>query len=176
MAIVEEDQSGVRHRLAGRVLVVDAGWRVLLLHGYDPARRDQPYWFTVGGGVKGGESMAQAAARELAEETGLPVRPADLGEPVFHEIAEFGFEGRRYRQEQDFFLLRVGTPRIVTTGMDDEEAAVVDGCRWWSAADLESTAERFYPQSLPRLLCELRDLDRPRNSATTSPPRRTVTS
>ncbi len=142
----------VNWRRAGRVLVIDGAGRVLLLHGYDPARRDEPYWFTVGGGARPGESLAEAAARELREETGITAAPAELGEPVWHEVAEFSFDGRRFRQEQDFFVLRVGSPEVAAAGMTDEEAAVVDGHRWWTLAELESAAEPFYPASLPALL------------------------
>jgi 8-oxo-dGTP pyrophosphatase MutT (NUDIX family) len=150
-----EKPTEVIRRLAGRVLVVDASDRVLLLHGFDPARRDRPYWFTIGGGAQAGESLAEAAARELREESGIDVRPADLGEPVWHEVTEFGFDGRRFSQEQDFFLLRVGSPDVSSDGLDDEEAAVVTGHRWWAADELESTDEIFYPAELPALLREL---------------------
>jgi 8-oxo-dGTP pyrophosphatase MutT (NUDIX family) len=139
-------------RRAGRVLVVDDSGRVLLLHGHDRAEPAQPYWFTVGGGAKPGETLAEAAARELREEAGIVAAPAALGEPVWHEIADFSFDGTRYRQEQDFFMLRVASPEVNTEGMDDEEAAVVDGHRWWTAAELESTDESFYPAALPWLL------------------------
>lgn len=142
-------------RLAGRVLVIDTAGRVLLLHGFDPARPDEPYWFTVGGGAQPGESLAQAAARELGEETGIAATAADLGGPVWHEVTEFGFDGRRYRQEQDFFVLRVRAPEVSSEGLDDEEAAVIDGHRWWSAADLDATPETFYPRELPALLRSL---------------------
>lgn len=137
------------------MLVVDPAGRVLLLHGFDPARRDEPYWFTVGGGARPGEDLADAAARELREEAGIAVTATGLGAPVWHEVAEFSFDGRRYQQEQDFFLLRVGGPDVTTDGMTDEEAAVVDGYRWWTVAELESTAESFYPAVLPRLLRRL---------------------
>ncbi len=142
-------------RQAGRVLVIDGGGRLLLLHGFDPARPDQPYWFTVGGGAEPGESLAQAAARELREEAGLAAQPADLGDPVWHEVAEFSFQGTSYRQEQDFFLLRVGSPEIRADGLDDEEAAVIDGHRWWTPAELEATTEPYYPAGLPALLRSL---------------------
>lgn len=142
-------------RRAGRVLVVDAGGRVLLLHGFDPARRDEPYWITVGGGAKPGESLAEAAARELLEETGISARSDELGEPVWHEVAEFDFEGTWFRQEQDFFLLRVGSPQVRADGLTDEEATVVTGYRWWSIDELTSTDETFYPVELPGLLRRL---------------------
>jgi len=159
----EPDSDGprVRHRLAGRVLLVDPAGRVLLLHGFDPARRDQPYWFTVGGGAKPGESLAEAAARELREEAGISAQAADLGDPVWHEVTEFGFDGTRYRQEQDFFLLMVDSAQVSTDGMDEEEAAVIDGSRWWTVAELESTAEAFYPAELPRLLRQLQSSKMP---------------
>lgn len=142
-------------RRAGRVLVVDAAGRVLLLHGFDPARRDQPYWITVGGGTLPGESLAQAAARELLEESGISVQPGELGEPVWHEVAEFDFKGTRFRQEQDYFFLRVGSPRVRGDALADEEATVVTGHRWWTIDELESTGETFYPAELPRLLRRL---------------------
>jgi len=144
--------SEVVRRQAGRVLIVDAAGRVLLLHGYDRAEPDRPYWFTVGGGAELHESLAEAAARELREETGLLAEPADLGDPIWHEVAEFSFDGTRYRQEQDFFLLRVGLPDVIANGLDHEEAAVIYGHRWWTLAELEATSERYYPLELPVLL------------------------
>lgn len=147
--------SEVVARRAGRVLVVDASERVLLLHGFDPGGSEDPYWFTVGGGAKPGESLVEAAARELREETGITVTPGELGQPVWHEISEFGFSGTWIRQEQDFFLLRVGSVQVSSDGLSDEEVSVVDGHRWWSVAELEATSESFYPRELPALLCEL---------------------
>ena len=152
---VDEAGAGVVPRRAGRVLVVDGDGRILLLHGFDPARPGEPYWFTIGGGARPGERLADAAARELREESGISASAAELGEPVWHEVTSFSFDGTRYRQEQDFFLLRVGAPEISTDGLDDEEAAVVDGHRWWTIAELAATAESFYPRELPQLLRDL---------------------
>jgi 8-oxo-dGTP pyrophosphatase MutT (NUDIX family) len=153
--VTDVEEPDVTTRRAGRVLVIDAGGRVLLLHGFDPARPDEPYWFTIGGGAEPDESMAQAAARELFEETGIRAEAAELGEPVWHEMTDFSFDGRDFRQEQDFFELRIGSAIVLTDGLDDEEAAVIDGHRWWTVAELEATSEMFYPRELPRLLRDL---------------------
>ena len=142
-------------RRAGRVIVIDSRGRVLLLHGFDPARRGEPYWITVGGGARQGETLAEAAARELREETGIAAAPAELGEPVWRDVAEFSFDGTSYRQEQDYFALLTADPEVSLDGLADEEATVVDGFRWWTAAELEATAERYYPAELPRLLASL---------------------
>ena len=151
------DDADAVPRRAGRVLVVDASSRLLLLHGWDPADPDHPFWFTVGGGAEPGESLAAAAARELREEAGLAVQPAALGEPVWHRVARFSFDGTRYHQEEDFFLLRVdsGSFEVSLAGLDEIEQQTVDAFRWWGAAELESSGEVFFPAELPRKLREL---------------------
>ncbi|OLB76712.1 MAG: NUDIX hydrolase [Actinobacteria bacterium 13_2_20CM_2_71_6] len=142
-------------RRASRVLLIDEAGRVLLFHGFDPARPGHGYWFTVGGGLDEGETQVQGAARELFEETGMRVDPEELGEPVWREVTEFPFDGVWYRQEQEFFLLRVPAWEVDTAGFDEVERASVDDHRWWSADELEATGERYYPPSLPTLLRSL---------------------
>jgi 8-oxo-dGTP pyrophosphatase MutT (NUDIX family) len=142
-------------RRADRVLLVDASRCVLMLRGCDPARPDHRYWFTVGGGLDAGETPAQGAARELFEETGLRVAPEAVGQPVFHEVTEFPFDGLWYRQEQDFFLLRVDSWAVDCTGFNEIEQATVDAYRWWSVDELRATDELYYPSFLPELLSDL---------------------
>jgi 8-oxo-dGTP pyrophosphatase MutT (NUDIX family) len=144
-------------RRAARVVLVDRADRVLLLHGWDPARRDRPYWFTVGGGLDEGETPAQAAVRELREETGLVVGEDSLHGPLWHEITDYPFNGRWYRQDQDWFSVRVDAWEVSFDGLDVEERGTIDEYRWWSVAELMSTRERFYPAELPRLLGEILD-------------------
>jgi 8-oxo-dGTP pyrophosphatase MutT (NUDIX family) len=139
-------------RRAARVLLIDHTGRVLLFRGWDPARPSHRYWFTPGGGLDPDESTVRGAARELAEETGLRVRPEDLGEPVWSEVTTFPFDGRWYRQEQEFFLLVVPEWRVDTAGFDHVERGSIDEHRWWSLADLEATDERVYPDDLAGLL------------------------
>jgi 8-oxo-dGTP pyrophosphatase MutT (NUDIX family) len=135
-------------RRAARVIVLDATDRILLLRGRDPARPEHHYWFTVGGGLDPGESPAEAAARELFEETGLRLAPSAFGTPVWHDRTEFPFEGAWYHQDQDFYLIRVGAFEVDFGGFNDLERRSVDGHRWWSAAELRTTTERYYPPEL----------------------------
>ncbi|MGH3713539.1 MAG: NUDIX hydrolase [Micromonosporaceae bacterium] len=142
-------------RPGARVLLVNAAGRVLLLRGSDPARPGVRYWFTVGGGLDAGETPAEGAARELYEETGLSVPVTALGERVWHEVAEFPFDGLWYRQEQEFFLVRVGEWQVSQDGWCDLERRTVDAVRWWSVPELETTDETYYPVELPVLLRRL---------------------
>ena len=142
----------VLDRRAARVVLVDRADRTLLLRGGDPARPGLRWWFTPGGGLNEGETSAEGAARELYEETGLRVDPADLGEPVWHQVTQFSYDNRKYRQEQDFYLVRVPEWQVDTTGFDVEEQRTIDDHRWWTAAELDTTAETVYPENLAELL------------------------
>jgi 8-oxo-dGTP pyrophosphatase MutT (NUDIX family) len=139
-------------RRAARVLLVDAAGRTLLLHGGDPARPGQRWWFTPGGGLQAGETSVQGAARELFEETGLRVEPADLGEPIWHQVTEFSYDGRDYRQDQDFYLLRVAEWQVDTAGMEADEQKTITEHRWWSAAELDASGEQIFPEDIAALL------------------------
>ena len=142
----------VLDRRAARVVLVDRADRTLLLRGGDPARPGLRWWFTPGGGLNEGETSAEGAARELYEETGLRLDPSDLGEPVWHQVTRFSYDHRDYRQDQDFYLVRVPEWQVDTTGFDIEEQRTIDDHRWWTAAELEATAETVYPENLAELL------------------------
>lgn len=144
-------------RRAARVLLLDAQGRVLLFHGCDPAdRRAGSWWFTPGGGLDPGETPAEGAARELAEETGLRVPPAALGGTVHARVAEFRFAGGAYRQTEDFFVLRVDAHAVDTSGFSELEVRAVLGHRWWTREELRGALSagepRVYPAELPDLL------------------------
>lgn len=139
-------------RRAARVLLVNDGDRVLLFRGFDPARPAHRYWFTPGGGLDGDESPAVGAARELWEETGLRRSADEMGPSVWRETVDYPFDGHWYRQEQDFFLVRVPDWDVDTSGFDEIERATVDAHRWWTAEELEQTVEKFYPVDLPAVL------------------------
>jgi 8-oxo-dGTP pyrophosphatase MutT (NUDIX family) len=142
-------------RQAGRVLVIDPAGRVLLLEGFDPAQPDRRYWVTIGGGLDGGESSAQAAIRELREEAGIVAAAAELAGPVWQRSTEFSFDGTWYRQEEDYYLLRVGHVAVSLAGLDQIERRTVTGYRWWSREELTGTAVPFYPAELPDLIRRL---------------------
>lgn len=140
-------------RQGARVLLIDGRDRLLLFRGRDPAEpAGRPYWFTVGGGLDPDETPAQAALREMFEETGLRLDTHDLAGPVWHEVAEFGFDGRSYRQSQDFFVCRVTSWEVDTSAFAEPEIRSIDAHRWWSVAELDATDEVFFPAGLAGLL------------------------
>ncbi|MGI5244713.1 NUDIX hydrolase [Dactylosporangium sp. CA-139066] len=142
-------------RRAARVLLLDPSGRVLMLRGCDPARPEHRYWFTVGGGLEAGESLIDAAVREVYEETGLRITRDDLVGPVRTDHVDFPFDGRWYSQEQSFFVVRADAFDADLSHLADYEVTSVDATRWWSADELAATSERFYPADLADLLREV---------------------
>lgn len=153
-AVMQAAEPTLRH--AGRVLVIDSADRVLLLENFDPARPEDRYWVTIGGGVDDGEGAAQAAVRELREESGIAAAVDDLTGPVWHRSTEFSFDGTRYQQEEDYFLLRVGEVEVSFDYLEPDERRFTTRYRWWSRDDLAAAVEPFYPSELPDLLRRLK--------------------
>jgi 8-oxo-dGTP pyrophosphatase MutT (NUDIX family) len=138
----------VRERNAARVVLVADG-RVLLQHGFDPGRSEAgTWWITPGGGVNEGESVEEAAVREVLEETGLHLSPAQLGPVMATRVAYFDFDGRRFRQSESFFAVHVETFTPEHHGWDEVEQRALLDHRWWSVAELRATDETVYPSEL----------------------------
>ncbi len=139
-------------RTAGRVLLLDEAGRVLLIESYVDVGTASTHWITPGGGAEPGESPADAAERELLEETGVRVELGDA-EAVHVDRESFTFNGRVYEQANHYFVVRLaaGTP-LVVAGVDEVEQSVLVGERWWTSAELRATAEVVYPVGLADLV------------------------
>ncbi|GBF58665.1 diadenosine hexaphosphate hydrolase [Candidatus Phycosocius bacilliformis] len=143
-------------RQVGRVLILNHAGEVFLLRGRDPAEADRPaFWFTPGGKIDPGETAQEAAARELWEEVGLKVSPADLGEVVGHEDVSYHFNGIAYRQQGVFFALWRSDVALNPAGLNEMEADTIDIARWWSLHDVRTTQETIYPVHLADMLVAL---------------------
>ncbi|QLL09431.1 NUDIX hydrolase [Mycobacterium vicinigordonae] len=146
----------LNHRTSARVVLLDEAGAVLLLCGSDPAIAGAPrWWFTVGGEVQPGERLAETAARELAEETGLQVTPAELFGPIWRRDEVFEFNGSTIDSEEFYLVHRTRRFEPTLDGQTELERSYIHGARWCRAddiAELIAAGEQVYPRQLGELL------------------------
>ncbi|MFC7501706.1 NUDIX hydrolase [Nocardioides sp. CPCC 206347] len=138
-------------RTVARVLPVSSDSKVLLLLGCDPALPDVRYWFTIGGAVDPGESLAEAGVRELREETGIDVRAADLGEPFGTFEVEFAWDGRDYVNDSTLFAVALDETPVSFEGLDVLEAQSIFEARWWTPEELEDDGRAVDPRLMEQM-------------------------
>lgn len=145
----------MRLRPTARVLLLDPADRIMLVKGR--LRSSPPgvgAWFTVGGGVEAGETVMQAAAREIVEETGF--RDAVLGPVVWRREGPMEFyPGQMTLIQESYILARCGGGEPTRDGWTELEREIMDDIRWWTAAELAASDEAIHPDGLARLLARL---------------------
>ncbi len=147
-----------RSRRAARVVIVTPGAgdgaqrEVLLLADSDPGLSDVRWWVTPGGGIDGEETPAQAAVREIHEETGLVTHEDALRGPVAHRIVRHGYSDQVLEQEEWFFVLSAARFATSTAGYTEDEQLTFKGVRWWPLAELAGTDQWIWPSDLLHLV------------------------
>ncbi|MGW7241194.1 NUDIX hydrolase [Streptomyces sp. NPDC054804] len=145
-------------RKVARVVLLNPDDRILLLHGHEPDDPADDWWFTPGGGLEGDETREQAALRELAEETGIT--DVELGPLLWRRMCSFPFAGRRWDQDEWYYLAR--TPHTFEVmpearALTELERRSVGGARWWTCRELTRAHETVYPTRLAELFRRLLD-------------------
>lgn len=130
-------------------MIVVAGDEILLQGDTDPGVPGSAWWVTPGGGIDPGEVPAEAAARELREETGLAV-PADvlLG-PVAERRVRHGYSDRVLIQFETFYRVDVERFDPVPEGLTASERERMRGHRWFHVDELP---DDVWPHRLAELL------------------------
>ncbi len=145
----------MRERITARVVLLDSEDRILLMKGRLPSDPTAPgAWFTVGGGVEPGESLVEAALREIREETGFA--DARVGEVLWRgEQIHHDRKGRPVLVRETFLLARCAGGEPVRDGWQALEQEFVDDIRWWTPAGLAACEEPVYPTDLALRLTAL---------------------
>jgi 8-oxo-dGTP pyrophosphatase MutT (NUDIX family) len=145
----------MRERLSARLLISTPQRRVLLFRFVHKSGvlAGKVYWATPGGGVEHGETFADAAIRELREETGI--RETRVSGPVERREVPLQLpDGERVLAIEQYFVVNADTESISRDGWTAQEMEVMADHRWWSREELSSTSETIYPERLVEMLDE----------------------
>ncbi len=122
-----------------RVIVLDDKGRMLLVK---QRHEDNDIWMVPGGGIEDGENAADAAVREVKEETGLDI---EIGTLIWH-VEEVSQRGQRF---VNFFLGKVSGGELAL-GEDpefDEAHQVLREVRFMTREEM-----KFIPKLYPEFL------------------------
>jgi ADP-ribose pyrophosphatase YjhB (NUDIX family) len=148
----------LKRRRTARVLVFDGVGRVLLIRCV-AMRPDGEFafWLTPGGEIEKGETPAEAAVRELREESGLEVA---ITGPVYEEATQFEHQGEMRDNLDFYFVARCDGAAPVLRGVTTDEIALMKEIRWWAAEEIEAAmagGERIFPVDLAARVREFAD-------------------
>jgi 8-oxo-dGTP pyrophosphatase MutT (NUDIX family) len=134
------------------VVLLDAADSVLLVQ--EREAESEVRWLTPGGGLEAGETPAEAAVRELYEETGIVIRLAPQAAPWHVDRYVWTIAGELYDQTNHYFLVRLPDLHrpVRPTALTELEQSIVLGSRWWTMGDLGATEDAIWPAELPVLL------------------------
>lgn len=143
-------------RLTVRLLVLDPDKRLLLMAFDDPSitgtvtASTGRKWATLGGRMEHGESVLDIAAREAHEETGQD--NITIGPAVWYGEQVLSVEGVPTLFKETFVVGLMDDDRLSSELWTEEERGIIQGMKWWTLGELETTTEIVLPRALPQLL------------------------
>ena len=139
--------------------MLDPENHILLFRLVNP-KTGNTWWATPGGGVEKGEKSADAARRELREETKVDAQ--GMVGPIWVDEHWFRAGDDLIHQQDRYFLVHVAKrPKIDVSGLDAIEQDFMVEHRWWSVAELAETDQMVYPRRLDEHLQRLLRLGPP---------------
>ena len=108
----------------------------------------QLIWCLVGGGIEPGESLQEAALREIHEEVGIGKEDIELGPVVWHASFDFVRLGVQTHTEEHFIVAKTKKKKVTPEGLTPCEEEVIKEMAWMSLEKIKQLTEKVYPVSL----------------------------
>ena len=110
---------------------------------------DGGFYQLVGGKIEEGESLLEAASRELFEETGLTSKDVDFGKVIWKGRLDLNIHGELTHINQKFILARTSMSSVTLKNLTSEEKKTCRELRWMNLDEIKNSDTIIYPRRLP---------------------------
>jgi len=148
-------------RSSVKVLLLNQKNELLLMCAHDPkttapdGKYHGQFWFTPGGRIEKGESIQEAALRELYEETGITKDEVDLGPVVWYGEFDLILDGILTCLKQTFIVAKTKRNDVSFINLDKWEKDALQKLAWFSFEKIIHSKEIIYPVVLPQYLPDI---------------------
>ncbi len=134
-----------------RILLINDHQELLLMGANDPKITSKHgsyqgrFWFPIGGEIEKGESLMEAAVRELKEETGLDQEAVKFGPVVWFGEFEMILSGKLTRLKQQFLVAHTNQKSTTLENLTAEEKQNIEKLQWFSLEAICQSKEVIFP-------------------------------
>ena len=136
-----------------RVLLLNDKNEILLIR---IKKTENPFWFTVGGGIDEGESLEEAAFREIYEETGITKDQVKLGPIVWKGELDYPADDNQLmRHKQKFIVAKTQKTKVYAAQPTEWEKKFAGEMSWFSLEKIKKSKETIFPKQLQKHLPDI---------------------
>ena len=107
------------------------------------------FYQLVGGKMEEGESVLEAARRELFEETGLTSKDVHFGNVIWKGKLDLNIHGELTHINQRFILARTNKLSVTLKNLTNEEKKTCQELRWMNLDEIKNSDTNICPRRLP---------------------------
>ena len=144
-----------------RVLLLNDNDQLLLMRVEDfdiatlEGKKNKRFWCTIGGKIEAGESLEEAAVREIYEETGIEKDEVELGPLVWLSEFDMILQGNVRHFYEQFVVARTKQHNVSLDNLTPDEREAVKELRWFLLDDLRASTAIIFPVFLLNYLPDI---------------------
>ncbi len=138
-------------RSSVKILLMNENKEILLMCADDPTTTSKDgkyhgrFWFPIGGKIEEGESVQEAALREIFEETGITKDKIELGPIVWFGEFDLVLSRKLQHLKEQFIVGKTKQKSISLDNLTDEERVVVKHVAWFSLDKIKHSTDVIFP-------------------------------